>query len=132
LQAKSKARALLAWLGWISAAAIAIVGVWAERQRPSFPQLYKSCESPDGSWTVEIYRVWRGGVVQFWAEAALRDGSASSETIFETLDMWEDAEDRYPELICDDAEARLERADSSDAEQYRLIVPKPRRGESTD
>jgi len=86
------------------------VGVWLWVREVRRPELFKSCTSPDGTWSVEIYRASQGPLFStsdLFARVALRDGSASYERSLYNLDMWEDAERKFHDLVCGDLEARL-------------------------
>lgn len=89
------------------AVGILVVGGSAAYYAATRPRLYEQCESPDGSWTVKVYRSWGLLSVRVSVKAASSDGSASFERAIDSRDDFADVEDRYSDISCENREARI-------------------------
>jgi len=87
--------------------ALAVGASWYAETRP---QIYKSAVSPDGVWSVNVYRQrtfpWFEGVAVIVEIKDNKNRVIYKETI-DNRDVWQDVEERYPELVCTNEEVKI-------------------------
>ena len=73
------------------------------------PQLYKQATSPDGSWSVQVHRCQTFPMfnVDVIVTELLEDGTVLFNDRIDRRDLWEDVDERYPDVICENDEIRL-------------------------
>ena len=72
-------------------------------------QLYKQATSPDGSWSVQVHRCQTFPMfnVDVIVTALLESGTVLFNDRIDRRDLWEDVDERYPDVICENDEIRL-------------------------
>ena len=87
--------------------ALAVSGFWYFTTQP---QIYKSAVSPDGVWSVNVYRQrtfpWFEGVAVIVEIKDNKNRVIYKETI-DNRDTWQEVKERYPELICTNEEIKI-------------------------
>jgi hypothetical protein len=85
-----------------------IAGVWWWNF--TRPHLYKQATSPDGSWSVQVHRrhtfPYLEGV-DVIVTATRQDGTVLFHDVIDNRDIWQDVDEQYRDVICENDEIRL-------------------------
>lgn len=90
-----------------------LAGAWAYFLWPvdASPHLYRSAKSPDGVWTVNLYRRHRppglGDTVDISVRVYDRQGGLVFERSLYIVDSWKQAEDYCSDIVFENEEIRL-------------------------
>ena len=72
-------------------------------------QLYRQATSPDGTWSVQVHRRYTFPLftVDVIVTAKRQDGTVLFHHKIDNRDLWQDVDQRYPDVICTNDEIRI-------------------------